>query len=226
MLAPLRPVVEVNDPSATVSDSARTDRLLVQLGQDFANDLGHLVGWEWFAPFGFRHSFGEGLDRVGPTNQHVAQRLPARIGVDDVFERAGNVMVGRLGEGVHDVHRFFSPTRGRDGGGAIGILLKIPLGKSFAITSFTGMQQPSRRFSDHVNAVAGRSVDCVVTVVLSPLWNRYHQAPVGISDDPHVVTPFGPPFVPVAPNLKGTSRTTIVVDINVRVTVNSALETV
>jgi hypothetical protein len=83
-------------------------------------------------------------------------------------------MVGRLGEGVHDVHRFFSPTRGRDCGGAIGILLKIPFGKSFAIASFTGMQQTSRRFSDHVNAVTGRSVDCVVTVVMPPLWNRYH----------------------------------------------------
>jgi hypothetical protein len=78
-------------------------------------------------------------------------------------------------------------------------LLKIPFGKSLAIASFTRMQQPSRRFSDHVNAVTGRRVDCVVTVVMSPLWNRYHQAPVGISDDLHVVTPFGHHFVPVIP---------------------------
>src|ERR1035437_6728875 len=160
---------------------------------------------------------------VSPPNQHVSQRLSARFGVIDVFERAGNVMVGRLGEGVHDVHRFFSPTRGRDGGGAIGILLKIPFGKSLAIASFTGMQQPSRRFSDHVNAVTDRSVDCVVTVVMPHLWNRYHQAPVGISDDLHVVTPFGHDFVLVTPNLKGASRTTIVTDIEYRLSNNSAL---
>jgi hypothetical protein len=93
-------------------------------------------------------------------------------------------------------------------------LLKIPIGKSLAIASFSRMQQPSRRFSGRVNAVTGPSVACVVAFVMSPLWNRYHQAPVGISDDLHVVTPFGHHFVHVTPNLKGASRTTIVTDID------------
>jgi hypothetical protein len=105
-------------------------------------------------------------------------------------------------------------------------LLKIPFGKSIAIASFTGMQQPSRRFSNHVNAVTGRNVDCVVTVVMSPLWNGYHQAPVGISDDLHVVTPFGHHFVPVTPNLKGASGITVVTDIDYRLSTNSAPGTV
>jgi hypothetical protein len=100
-------------------------------------------------------------------------------------------------------------------------LLKIPFGKSLAIASFTGMQQPSRRFSDHVSAVIGRIVGGVVTVVMSPLRNGYHQTPVGISDNLHVVTPLGHHFVPVIPNLKGASRTTIVTDIYYRLSVNS-----
>ena len=181
------------------------------------------MGREWFAPFGFRHFFGEGLDRVSPPNQHVSQRLAARFGVVDVFERTGDVMVGRLGQGVYYVHRFFSPTRRRDRGGAIGILLKIPFGKSLAISSFTGMQQPSRRFSDHVNTVTGRSVDCVVTVVMSHLWNWYHQAPIGVTDDFHVVTPFGHHFVPVSSNLKGASGITIVTKIDYRLSANREL---
>jgi hypothetical protein len=62
--------------------------------------------------------------------------------------------------------------------------------------------------------------------VMSPLWNRYDQAPVGISNDLHVVTPLGHHFVPVNPNLKGASGTTIVTDIDYRLSVNSALGTV
>jgi hypothetical protein len=108
-------------------------------------------------------------------------------------------MVGRLGENVHDVHRFFSPTRRRNGGRAIGILLKIPFSEGLAVAPFTRMQQARRRFSDHVNAVIGRSVDCVVTVAMPPRWNRYHEASVGISDDLHVVTPLGTASCPSPP---------------------------
>ena len=71
------------------------NRLLVQLGQDFANDLRHLVSREWLPPFGFRHFFGEGLDRMGAPDQHVSQRLAARFGVIHAAQRAGNVMVWR-----------------------------------------------------------------------------------------------------------------------------------
>jgi len=62
--------------------------------------------------------------------------------------------------------------------------------------------------------------------VTSPLWNRYHQAPVGISDDLHVVTPFGHHFVPVTANLEGAPGTTIVTDIDYRLSAPSALGTV
>src|SRR5487761_1981747 len=165
------------------------NRLLVQLGQDFANDLRHLVSREWLPPFGFRHFFGEGLDRMGAPDQHVSQCLANRFGVIHAAQRAGNVMVWRLGKGVHDAHRFISPTRGRNGGSSIGISLNVPFGRSLVIASFTGVKRPRRRFSDRVTAATSRQVGCVVTVVMSPFWNGHHEASVGTSDDLHLTTP-------------------------------------
>jgi len=56
-------------------------KLLVELRQHFADDFGHFVGRKRFAPFGFRHFFGEGFHRVSSPDQHVPQRLATRFGV-------------------------------------------------------------------------------------------------------------------------------------------------
>jgi len=128
------------------------------------------------------------LDDESPQSA-VSQRSAARFGVVDVFEAHRQRHGRATREGVHDVHRSSrhsrSRRRARDRD-----FVEDPIGKSLAIASFTGMQQPSRLFSDHVNAVTVRA-STVSSCRDVALWNRYHQAPVGISDDLHVVTPFG-----------------------------------
>lgn len=46
--------------------------LFVQFSEDFANDLGHLVGGKRVATFGFGYLFGECLNGVDTADQHVS----------------------------------------------------------------------------------------------------------------------------------------------------------
>jgi hypothetical protein len=58
---------------------------------------------------------------------------------------------------------------------------------------------------------------------MSPFWNRNHQAPVRITDDLHVDTPFGHRPVTVTSNLKGASGIMIVTNLDERLSANGDL---
>jgi len=54
--------------------------LLVEFGENFPDNLGHLVRWKSLAAFGLGNFFRECLDGMDAAHQNVTQGFTARLG--------------------------------------------------------------------------------------------------------------------------------------------------
>ena len=83
-----------SDSGALAHHPRRARTSAIDLGEDLADDLRHLVRRQYVTAFVVGHFGREVLDGMDTPDEDVAQRLGAGVGIVQLLDRVGDVDIG------------------------------------------------------------------------------------------------------------------------------------